>query len=84
MLVLFDKQMDVSVLPPSDAYEITVDGTLRDNGTPFFTNQFVCRFEYSGLPPVTSAVWRYRRIIGAFQAADSSLSRPTAALVFYP
>lgn len=82
MLVQFNKPMDTSVLPPSDAYEITVDGELRINGDPFWVNQVTIRFRYSGLPPVTDGFWRYRRIIGAFQAQDGSLSRPTEVQQF--
>lgn len=82
--MLFDKIMNTGIAVPQNAYEITVDGTLRTNGGFTWLTQFALRLEYSGAAPLVSGVWRYRRNIGAFQAADGAESRPPATLVFFP
>lgn len=84
IVVLFDKQMNPGIAIPLAAYDITVDGTLRDNGPTTWLTGFAVRISYSGAAPLVSGVWRYLRNIGAFQGIDGSESRPPSTHVFFP
>lgn len=81
--IIFDKDMDQTVVPALASFEVVIDGTPETPTSRAWQDSTTLRFGFVGVPAV-SGVWNQLSVDTNLRGADMSLVKLPQTQTFFP